>query len=221
MPVLRRLRVGRRCSVGAERRGAGGAARRALRDAVVLRVLAVERGLRAAVLLAAAYAIYQFKADQGALQRLFDRDLPALRDLGTRLHIDVESSVIVRVMKHLLAVRPSTLSFVAIIAVTYAVVEGIEAVGLWLLKRWGEYFTVIATAAFVPLEVYELADRFTITKAAALGLNVAAVAYLVIAKRLFGARGGSAAYHAEHRSESLLEIEAVAEGPKEDEAAPT
>ena len=183
---------------------------RALRDAVVVRALAVERALRALVLVAAAYAIHRFDADKDALQRLFDRDLPALRDFGARVHVDVESNVIVRTVQHLLTTRSSTLTWVAVIAAAYATIEAVEAVGLWLLRRWGEYFTAVATAVFVPLEVYELTEHLTVTKLLALVVNVAAVVYLVVSKHLFGARGGAAEYYRERRTESLLEVEVAA-----------
>ena len=38
----------------------------------------------------------------------------------------------------------------------YAALEGIEAVGLWLGKRWAEYLTFIATIVFIPYEIDEL-----------------------------------------------------------------
>lgn len=186
---------------------------RPLRDAVILRVLAVERGLRALVLFAAAYAIERFRLEQGSLQRLFDRDLPAFRELGTRLHVDVDSSAIVRTVRHLLSIRRSTLGVIAVLVAVYALTQAAEAVGLWLLKRWGEYLTVVATSAFVPLEIFELSHHLTVTKVAALVVNLTAVVYLVLSKRLFGARGGGAAYEAERRSESLLEVELSAVVP--------
>ena len=43
----------------------------------------------------------------------------------------------------------------------YALIELIEAVGLWLMQRWGEYFAVIATSVFLPLEIYELTEKIT------------------------------------------------------------
>ena len=78
----------------------------------------------------------------------------------------------------------------------YAVVEGAEAVGLWLTQRWAEYLTLLATAALLPLEIYELAVRVSPLKIIALIVNVAVVVYLLYAKRLFGLRGGAAAEHA-------------------------
>lgn len=183
---------------------------KALRDATILRLLAAERAIRGLVLLLVAYAVHRFEASQDSLQRLFDKDLPAFRDLGNRLHIDVDGSAIVRTMRHLLTIKGTTLTVVALLVAAYAVIELVEAVGLWYLKRWGEYFTVVATAAFLPLEVYELTEHATITKVLALVVNVAAVVYLIVAKRLFGVRGGGEAYEAERRGESLLEVEQAA-----------
>src|SRR5664280_1117170 len=50
---------------------------------------------------------------------------------------------------------PSMASRAALLG-AYAALEAIEGVGLWLLKRWGEYFAAVATAIFLPLEVREL-----------------------------------------------------------------
>ncbi|MCK9875825.1 DUF2127 domain-containing protein [Frankia sp. Ag45/Mut15] len=93
----------------------------------------------------------------------------------------------------------------------YAAVQIVEAVGLWLLKRWGEYFAVVATSAFLPLEVYELTERITVLRIGALVVNIAAVACLVASKRLFGVRGGAAAFEAERHAASLLEVEDAAQ----------
>ena len=55
-----------------------------------------------------------------------------------------------------------------------------EGTGLLLGKRWAEYFTVVATSSFIPLEVYELTKRVSSAKLVVLLLNVAVVVYLVI-----------------------------------------
>ena len=41
-------------------------------------------------------------------------------------------------------------------------------------------------------------------------INVAAVVYLLVSKRLFGLRGGRKVYDAERRDEQLLDIERAA-----------
>jgi uncharacterized membrane protein (DUF2068 family) len=79
----------------------------------------------------------------------------------------------------------------------YAAVEGIEAVGLWYQRRWAEYLTFLVTASLLPFEIYEIANRATVFKVLAFVLNVAVVVYLLLAKRLFGLRGGAAADEAE------------------------
>ena len=56
----------------------------------------------------------------------------------------------------------------------YAVLEGVEAVGLWLQKRWAEYLTFIATTLLLPLEIYEL-TKVSPLKVLTLIMNVAVV----------------------------------------------
>jgi uncharacterized membrane protein (DUF2068 family) len=55
-----------------------------------------------------------------------------------------------------------------------------EGVGLLLGKRWAEYFTIIATSSFIPLEVYELTKRVSSPRLVMLLLNVVVVVYLVV-----------------------------------------
>ena len=108
------------------------------------------------------------------------------------------------------AAKLLTLSLLTLALAGYALIEVVEGVGLWLLKRWGEYFAVVATSVFLPLEIHELMDRVTVLRLLALLVNVAAVVWLVWSKRLFGLRGGGTAYHAEHAEESLLTVERAA-----------
>lgn len=183
---------------------------KALRDATVLRLLAAERFVRGLALLGLGYAIVRFRSSQASLRELFEADLPFARPLAERLHVDVDRNGLVRLARHVLTLKQSTLRIVAAFVVAYGVVQVAEGVGLWLLKRWGEYLTVVATAAFVPLEAYELAHRVTVFRTAALAVNLAAVVYLLLSKRLFGLRGGRAAYERERHAQSLLEVEQAA-----------
>ena len=59
-----------------------------------------------------------------------------------------------------------------------------EGIGLWLLKPWAEWLTVIATSSLVPLEFYEIFRRPTLIRIALLVVNVAIVAYLIYRIRL-------------------------------------
>ena len=183
---------------------------RALRQLTILRLLAVERVLRALVLIAAAYGVHRFASAQLSLRGSFGRLLPAARPLADRLGVDLDQSTIVATATKALHARSGTLTLVAIGLLLYGLLEGVEGVGLWLARRWAEYLTVIATAAFLPLEIHELLKTVTVTKVGAFVINIAAVVYLVVAKRLFGARG-QAAYERELQGESLLEVTAAGE----------
>jgi uncharacterized membrane protein (DUF2068 family) len=180
---------------------------RALRDLFVLRLLAAERAARGVLILLLAYAVLRFRSAQADLRQLFEEDLPAARPLAEKLHVNLDDSGVVHTIRHALTLESSTLALVAALLAAYALVEVVEGVGLWVAARWAEYLTVVATAAFLPLEVYELTERVTWLRVVALVFNVAAVVYLLLAKRLFGLRGGRRAVEAAHAAESLLEVE--------------
>jgi uncharacterized membrane protein (DUF2068 family) len=61
----------------------------------------------------------------------------------------------------------------------YAAIFLTEGVGLALGKRWAEYFTIITTSSFLPLEIYELVKHVSVPKILALLINLAVVVYLV------------------------------------------
>jgi uncharacterized membrane protein (DUF2068 family) len=180
---------------------------KALRQVIIVRALAVERWIRALLIALAASAVWKFHGAQGSIQAAFDRDLPLLRTAG----IKVDQMTAIHELERALAARPSTLALLTLALVAYAVLELVEGVGLWLLTRWGEYFAVVATSVFLPLEVYDLVSKgITTTRVLTFAINVAAVIYLLISKRLFGLRGGRKAYDEERRGEQLLDVERAA-----------
>jgi len=67
----------------------------------------------------------------------------------------------------------------------YAGIFLLEGVGLALQKRWAEYFTIITTSSLLPIEIYELARRVSISRCLALAINLGVVAYLVFELRRF------------------------------------
>jgi uncharacterized membrane protein (DUF2068 family) len=183
---------------------------RLLRDLAVMRLLAVERFVRAILIALIAYAILQFRRSEASVQSVFDRAVPAARPLANVLHLDLDHSPTITKLRHLIHTSPRTLLLVGILLFAYAGIQVVEGIGLWLAKRWGEYFASVATSVFLPLEVYELTERITVLRVGALVINVAAVVYLVYSKRLFGVRGGRAAFDAERESEAILEVDEAA-----------
>ncbi len=179
---------------------------KALRQAIIIRTLAVERMFRAVIIALAAYAVWKFRGARGAIQATLDRDLPIFRAAGFK----VDQMTIVHELEKALATKPATLTLLVLALAAYALLEVVEGVGLWLLKRWGEYFAVIATSVFLPLEIHDLAKGITMTRVVTFTINVGAVIYLLVSKRLFGLRGGRKAYDDERRGEQLLDVERAA-----------
>ena len=185
---------------------------KALREAFILRLLAVERWIRAVVLGLLAYAVFRFESSQTSLQQLFERDLPRFASAAKSFNYDLSKSPTIDEVRRLLHSKHSTLHLVEAFLIGYAVLQLAEGIGLWSLKRWGEYVAVVGTSVFIPIEVHELTKHITVLKIVAFAINVALVVYLIVSKRLFGVRGGSKAYHAKRQEESLLEVEATATG---------
>lgn len=186
---------------------------KALRDATVLRLLAGERFVRAVVLFGLAYAVIRFRTAQGDLRASFEQALPVARPLADRFHLDLTDSGIVTRIRSVLASNPHTLTLVTVFLLGYGALQLVEAVGLYSLKRWGEYVAVVGTSVFLPVEVHELLAKVTALRVGAFAVNVAAVVYLVHGKRLFGLRGGLAAVEAAQHSASFLQVEAAADQP--------
>jgi uncharacterized membrane protein (DUF2068 family) len=182
-----------------------------LRGELILRVFAVERFLRFLIIGGAAYGVWRFRYDQAGIQRMFNNDLPAIRTLYRDLGFDVSHSKLLPFIQHSFTYTSRWLTYLAIGLAVYAVIELVEGVGLWLAKRWGEYFAMVATSILLPLEVWELASgHITWLKVAAFVINLLLVLYLVWTRRLFGVRGGKAAYEARLRTESVIEVEQAA-----------
>jgi uncharacterized membrane protein (DUF2068 family) len=181
-----------------------------LRGQLILRVFAVERFLRFLLLGAAAYGVWRFKYDQAGIERAYNNDLPAIRALYQDLGFDVNHSRLLGLIQHSFMLTPRTLTYLAIGLAVYALIELVESIGLWLGRRWGEYFAMVATSIFLPYEVYDLTVKITWLRVGALVINLLLVIYLVWTKRLFGVRGGRAAYDAMLHSESVIEVEQAA-----------
>ena len=172
-----------------------------LRDRYVLRLIAVDRLVHFLVLGGLAAVVFLFADNRATLNQDFTA---ILKDLQGGLGGPVANSNhgIVHDLQYLFAVNLRNLYLVGAAIAAYSVLEGVEAVGLWLGKRWAEYLTFVATIVFVPYEIYELTKTVTPLKVVALVINLAIAVYLLFAKRLFGLHGGGKAERAEHEADT-------------------
>ncbi len=154
----------------------------------MLRLIAVLRGVHCVVFAALAVVL-------GYVQLHLARWQIGAQDLRTQLEDLIASGgrnggrdSLVRLLDRVAGFHGSALRVLFITAIVYAVIEGIEAVGLWQEKRWAEYLTALATVGFLPFEIDELVKHVTVLRLGALVINLAVLGWLVWTKHLFGLR---------------------------------
>jgi uncharacterized membrane protein (DUF2068 family) len=150
----------------------------------VIRLIILERFLKGTVLLVGGIVLVVAGTTTDLHQRVNDLQVQLDLEPGRHLWRRALSWVLDRLGSH-----PDAIGIAAIL---YGLLECVEGVGLALRRRWAEYLVVLATSAFLPLEISEVLHRASPLKAVALLLNIAIVDYLVWRKRLFVERPRSA-----------------------------
>jgi uncharacterized membrane protein (DUF2068 family) len=145
-----------------------------------IRLIIAERLIKGAVLLVGGIVLITVGSNSELHQRVDDLQVQLALEPGRHLWHRLLAWVLDRLGAH-----PNA---IGIAAVLYGLLEWVEGVGLILRRRWAEYLVVLATTAFLPLEVSEVLRRPTPLKAAVLLVNFAIVVYLVWRKRLFMTR---------------------------------
>ena len=74
---------------------------------------------------------------------------------------------------------PAKVKGLGIVSFIYAGLFLTEGIGLWLMKRWAEWFTIIITSSLIPVEIYELVRHPSAIKIVVLIINIAVVFYLL------------------------------------------
>ncbi|MDP9072843.1 MAG: DUF2127 domain-containing protein [Actinomycetota bacterium] len=159
-----------------------------LRQAIILRIIAIERGIHSVIFALIAVLGIVVRSRLTGIQSGVRHFLDSLASSEGQTGRTTNHGILAREGTRVLHLKTGTLEILILTAAAYALIEGIEAVGLWYEKRWAEYLTAVATAGLLPLEVHELMKKVTGIKVGALVVNVAVLVYLVYAKRLFGVR---------------------------------
>ncbi len=74
---------------------------------------------------------------------------------------------------------PNRIRDVGVGSFIYAALFLTEGIGLWLLKKWAEWMTIVLTSSLLPVEIYEIVRHFGIGKVVVLLINLALVGYLI------------------------------------------
>jgi len=139
-------------------------------DGTILRLIALFKLLKAALLIAVGV---------GAL-KLLHRDMGSTLDHWIVMSgLDPGNRWVERGIEKASNLSHAKVKALGIVSFIYAGLFLTEGIGLWLMKRWAEWFTIIITSSLVPVEIYELYRHPTISKILVLIINIAVVLYLI------------------------------------------
>jgi uncharacterized membrane protein (DUF2068 family) len=136
---------------------------------LLLRLIALFKFVKAILLIATGI---------GALHFVHTNLTQSAENIVRKYHLDPGNHYVAIALAHAGSVTQRRLHEVGAVAFVYAALFLLEGVGLWTLKRWGEWLTVIITGSLLPFEIYELCRHPSWAKLAVLIVNAAIVWYL-------------------------------------------
>ena len=135
-----------------------------------LRTIAVFEAFKGAIVLIFGFGLLSF----------LGRDTEDLAEhLVNRLHLNPAHhypQIFIQAMGN---VTDSKLWLLAGLAAVYSIVRFAEAYGLWYQRRWAEWLAALSGGVYIPVEVYEIAQRASWLKCGALLVNLVIVAYMI------------------------------------------
>jgi len=82
-------------------------------------------------------------------------------------------------LMQILSVSTTKMQLGALVALVYAAVNGIEAIGLWNQKAWATILVVGIVGMTIPVEIYEIIQKVSIVKFVVFAINIAMFIYLL------------------------------------------
>ncbi len=159
---------------------------------LTIHLIALEKAVKGTVLLIVAFKMLT----------LFNRDVHGwAEDFVTRHGIDLANRYVQTTLQRLSGVGNTQIVELSVGATVYALLLFVEGIGLWLQKRWAEYLTTALTALFIPVEIYELYEKFTWVRVGILAINIFIVWYLTTRLR-------------DEKTENIEESDADADRPQ-------
>jgi uncharacterized membrane protein (DUF2068 family) len=139
-------------------------------DSTVIRLIALFKLVKAITLIAIGVGAF----------KLLHRDMDSTLDHWiTMSGLDPGNRWVEKGIEKVSNLTPAKVKGLGIVSFIYAGLFLTEGIGLWLMKRWAEWFTIIITSSLVPVEIYELVRHPTVTKILVLIINIAVVIYLL------------------------------------------
>ncbi|MGI8915068.1 MAG: DUF2127 domain-containing protein [Chloroflexota bacterium] len=133
-------------------------------------LIVIQKSVWALVLVALSGALFAFHAQHVTqpFQEFFEGELS-----------EDPHDLLATLMIHLVPnLSLQTELLLAVGAIIYAVLEVVEAWGLWRLILWVELLTVFETSVFLPFEVWDMIQHLSVLKVLSFGINILVVWYL-------------------------------------------
>ena len=133
------------------------------------------------------YAIIAIKLGKGLLllllaagvYSLHDNNLPdEFRQSLQFFHLDPEKTFFTDLARKISEITPANVVWIARGTVLYSLFSLIEGTGLMFRISWAGWLAIGESAFFIPIEVYELMRRYSLSLVVILGLNILIVWYL-------------------------------------------
>ena len=139
-------------------------------DNRLIRLIAFFKLLKSALLIA---------VGMSALRLLHKDVASVLEHWVAMLGLDPGNRYVDRALQKFGNLTPNKIKSFGVVSFIYAALFLTEGIGLWLVKRWAEWFSVIITTSLVPVELYEIYRHPSMIKCLVLVLNIAVVGYLL------------------------------------------
>jgi uncharacterized membrane protein (DUF2068 family) len=107
------------------------------------------------------------------------RKYTEVENLADALELTSKHRIIEWVLDKILNFSPKKLGFVGAASLAYAIISGIEAVGLWQKKAWAHWLVIFLVGSSIFPEIYELIHGITPAKVLVFAINVVMLWYLL------------------------------------------
>lgn len=115
----------------------------------------------------------------GELLSLLHRNIREIAAaLVGRLHLNPTHGFANSFIEAASRVTDARLWMIAALGFVYGIFRLLEGYRLWFGKVWAEWFAVVSGGMYLPLEIYELLEKFTWARLSALIINVIVVIFM-------------------------------------------
>jgi len=124
-------------------------------------------------------ALLFFAMGVGAFHLLHKDVDDVLENLAYHLRFNPESKFINFLLVKSSILDDRLLKRIVEVFFIYAGLDLVEGIGLYLEKTWAEYLTLVITASFLPLEIFEIFNKITLLRVGLLAVNAMVFMYLL------------------------------------------